>query len=346
MKRYHDIAGDGGSRVLEQVAEQRTRIIDGLAGVRHLVAVGSGKGGVGKSTLTLHLAGALRARGLRMAILDADFNGPSQAHMAGVQGALFVPGSQKVALPRTRNGIGIFSMGSVIPESEALQFESAADGESHTWRATREFALLGEILGSFEWGALDLLMFDLPPGAERTVQYADFLGPRTSFLLVTIPSEVARGVVARSIAALSTVPNRLLGYVENMSGYYCRDCNAIKPLFVSPDQPPPGRVAARRDEAVLLSGPHDGPQMRSAEASAKAEPFDAAHPSTSLGMTLSGSKGQGRSSGLEIPCLGTVPFDPELARHCDLGLPLEDLPRTPVGRALDHVAQQLLDSLP
>ena len=236
MKGYHDIVGDGGSRILEQVAEQRTRITDGLAGVRHLVAVGSGKGGVGKSTLTLHLAGALRARGLRIAILDADFNGPSQARMAGVQGALFVPGSHKVALPRTSERDRASSRWArSIPESEALEFESAAHGESHTWRATREFALLGEILGSFEWGALDLLMFDLPPGAERTVQYADFLGPRTSFLLVTIPSEVARGVVARSVAALSKGPNRLLGYVENMSGYYCRDCNAIKPLFVSPE---------------------------------------------------------------------------------------------------------------
>jgi ATP-binding protein involved in chromosome partitioning len=297
VKGYHDIVGDGGSRILEQVAEQRTRITDGLAGVRHLVAVGSGKGGVGKSTLTLHLAGALRARGLRIAILDADFNGPSQARMAGVQGALFVPGSHKVALPRTRNGIAVFSMGSLVPESEAIEFESAARGESHTWRATREFALLGEILGSFEWGALDLLMFDLPPGAERTVQYADFLGPfdsaqgrpRVSFLLVTIPSEVARGVVARAVAALSKGPNRVLGYVENMSGYYCRDCNAIKPLFASPDQV--------------------------------------------------------RASGLEIPCLGTVPFDPELAQHCDRGIALAERPETPVSRAIEHVAQQLLDSL-
>jgi ATP-binding protein involved in chromosome partitioning len=317
VKRYHDIAGDGGSRILEQVAEQRTRITDGLAGVRHLVAVGSGKGGVGKSTLTLHLAGALRARGLRIAILDADFNGPSQARMAGVQGALFVPGSHKVALPRTRNGISVFSMGSLIPESEALEFESAAQGESHTWRATREFSLLGEILGSFEWGALDLLLFDLPPGAERTVQYADFLGPfdgaqggpRTSFLLVTIPSDVARGVVARSVAALSKGSSRLLGYVENMSGYYCRDCNAIKPLFGSPEH------------------------------------FDAADPSTSHEPTVSGSKGQGTPPGLQIPCFGTVPFDPELARHCDRGIPFAELPETPVGRALDHVAQQLLDSL-
>jgi ATP-binding protein involved in chromosome partitioning len=338
VKRYYDIVGDGGSRILEQVAEQRARITDGLAGVRHLVAVGSGKGGVGKSTLTLHLAGALRARGLRIAILDADFNGPSQARMAGVQGAVFVPppspkglsvasGSHKVALPRTRNGIAVFSMGSLIPESDALEFESAAHGESHTWRATREFALLGEILGSFEWGALDLLMFDLPPGAERTVQYADFLGPRTSFLLVTIPSDVARGVVARSVAALSKGPNRLLGYVENMSGYYCRDCNAIKPLFLDRGASPrasafakatadlaeAGRVGTLRDrEGGHSRGPHDPRSVR---------------------------------AGLEIPCLGTVPFDPELARHCDTGIPLAELTGTPVGRALDDVARQLLDRL-
>ena len=180
--------------------------------------------------------------------------------MAGVQGAVFVPGSQKVALPRTSNGIAVFSMGSLIPESEALDFESAAHGESHTWRATREFALLGEILGAFEWGSLDLLMFDLPPGAERTVQYADFLGPRTSFVLVTIPSEVSRGVVARSVAALSKGPNRVLGYVENMSGYYCRDCNGIKPLFDRPqalwpgDPLPRDRPLRSRACAALRSG--------------------------------------------------------------------------------------------
>ena len=297
MKTYHDIVGDGGSRILEQVAEQRARITDGLAGVRHLVAVGSGKGGVGKSTLTTHLAGALRTRGLRIAILDADFNGPSQARMAGVQRAVFVPppspkgfgvagGSNKVALPRTSTGIGVFSTGSLIPEPEALDFESVSRGESHTWRATREFAFLGEILGAFEWGELDLLIVDLPPGSERTVQYADFLGPRTSFVLVTIPSEVSRGVVARSIAALAKGPNRVLGYVENMSGYYCRGCETIKPLFAT-------------------NGPRD----------------------------------------LGIPCLGTIPFDPELARHCDLGVPLVNHRETPVGSALDEIAERLLDAL-
>ncbi|MGE0392744.1 MAG: P-loop NTPase [Vicinamibacterales bacterium] len=294
MKGYHDIAGDGGSAILEQVIDQRTRIADGLAGVRHLVAVGSGKGGVGKSTLTLQLANALSARGLRVAILDADFNGPSQARMAGVQGALFVPGARKVALPRAANGVGVFSMGSLIPESEALEFDSAATGESHTWRATKEFALFGEILRSFEWGSLDVLLFDLPPGAERTVQYADFLGPQTAFVLVTIPSDVARGVVARSVAALAKGPNPILGYVENMSGYYCRECGAIKPLFGSSE--------------------------------------------------LSGADRDG-APGLGIPCLGTVPFDPELARHCDRGIPLDALPDSPVGHALAAVADRLLAGL-
>jgi ATP-binding protein involved in chromosome partitioning len=301
VKGYHDITGDGGSGILEQVAGQRARIAEGLAGVRHLVAVGSGKGGVGKSTLTLHLAGALRARGLRVAILDADFNGPSQARMAGVRQAVFVPPAapdgaspvHKAALPRTATGIGVFSMGSLIPESEALDFDSVARGESHTWRATREFALLGEILAAFDWGTLDVLLFDLPPGAERTVQYADFLapfddvpdGPRIAFVLVTIPSAVAHGVVARSVAALARGRHRLLGYVENMSGYYCRDCNDVKALFGSTDSP------------------------------------------------------------LNIPCLGTVPFDPELAQRCDQGKPLAELPDAPAAQAIDAAAGRILDCL-
>ena len=103
---------------------------------------------------------------------------------------------------------------------------------------------------------------------------------------MTIPSEVSRGVVARSVAALAKSPNRMLGYVENMSGYYCRDCKAIKPLFVSPE-----------------------------------------------------------GSGLDIPCLGTVPFDAELASHCDRGIPFAELTETPVGQALDQVALRLLDRL-
>jgi ATP-binding protein involved in chromosome partitioning len=286
MKSYFDIEGDGGSNVVGQVIAKREQIARSLRGVRHMLAIGSGKGGVGKSTLTMQLACALRRGGATVGILDADLNGPTQARLAGLGAAPLVPGADGLVMPRTAAGVGVVSMGLVVPESQALDFPSFAEGDSFVWRATKEFTLLADLLAGVAWGPLDYLLVDLPPGAERTVQYAEFLGSRTSVIVVTIPSDVSRGVVSRSIAALRKAPNRVLGYVENMSGYYCRDCDAIKPLFVSPDPSP-----------------------------------------------------------LEIPCLGTVPFDPELARHCDQGLPLADLPDTLVGRALDGVAQRLLDSL-
>src|SRR5262249_48775000 len=240
MKSYYDIQGDGGSRILEQVAGQQARIDAALAGVRHLLALGSGKGGVGKSTLTVQLASVLAARGREVAILDADFNGPTQARRAGVQAAVPRPGGEAMALPRSRGGFGVFSMGSLVPETRAVEFESAARGASYTWRATREFTLLGEVLGSVAWGRLDLLLLDLPPGAERIVQFAEFLGPRTRFVLVGIPSRVARGVVMRSAAALIGAGRRPLGYIENMDGYACAGCDAVRPLFPRSDGDLPG----------------------------------------------------------------------------------------------------------
>lgn len=248
MKSYHEIVGDGGSNILGQVLEQRERVTRALSGVKHKVAIGSGKGGVGKSTLTRALAGLLASQGRAVAVLDADFNGPTQARMTGLRGAVPVPGDDGIALPRSREGFGVFSIGALLPENESLKFDTVSEGESHTWRATREFAALGEVLASVAWGSLDLLLFDLPPGAERTVQFADVLGPDTSFVLVTIPSDVSRGVVARSAAALAEGPHRVVGYVENMSGYLCPDCGTIKPLFpetpeaVALDLPCLGRV--------------------------------------------------------------------------------------------------------
>ncbi|TMA30796.1 MAG: Mrp/NBP35 family ATP-binding protein, partial [Deltaproteobacteria bacterium] len=132
---------------------------------------------------------------------------------------------------------------------------------------TKEFTVLRELLACMDWGKLDYLLVDLPPGAERIVQYAELLGPTALFVLVAIPSDMARGVVARSIDALAKTPNRILGYVENMDGYYCSDCERVKPLF--PAQP----------------------QVK-----------------------------------LDLPCLGSVPFDPELAALCDRGGSPSDSP--------------------
>jgi ATP-binding protein involved in chromosome partitioning len=231
MRTHSQIAGDGGSGVAEQIAELAGAIARRLAGVRHLVAVGSGKGGVGKSTLTRQLAAVLASRGHRIGILDADFNGPSQARLGGVSERPPLPGDGGLVVPRSRDGVQILSVGSLLGEGTALAWPGTEAGSSHVWRATREFANLAELLGAVDWGPLDLLLVDLPPGPERTAQLADFLGPRAAVLLVTIPSALARGVVARAVDALRPLPNRVLGYVENMSGYACPGCGAVRPLF-------------------------------------------------------------------------------------------------------------------
>lgn len=251
MKTYHDIVGDGGSNVVAQVQAQQRAIGDALAGVRHRLAVGSGKGGVGKSTVTMALARALKRQGLEVAILDADFNGPCQARLAGLGAAPWVPGERGLAMPRDARGIGIASFGSLLPEARPMELASVAQGDEQTWRATREFALLGQLLASVDWGRLDVLLYDLPPGAERTRQYAQFLGEDTAFVLVTIPSDLSRSVVARSISALEGGSTRVLGYVENMAGYYCHDCGEVKPLF------PAGAEAGELPVPKLGSIPFD-----------------------------------------------------------------------------------------
>lgn len=238
MKTYFDIQGDGGSHVVEQLTELNQTIAGALSGVRHRLAIGSGKGGVGKSTFTMALARALTQKGQRVAILDADFNGPCQAHLAGLDGSPWIPSADGsgLAMPRRADGIGVVSMGSVLSQAQPMAFETVSRGSAHTWRATREFATLAQLMSSIEWGTLDVLLFDLPPGADRTQHYAEFLGDETPFVLVTIPSDVSHGVVARSVSTLGQTSARLLGYVENMAGYYCAGCGEVRPLFPSSPQ--------------------------------------------------------------------------------------------------------------
>lgn len=267
MKRYADIVGDGGSEVLAQVVAQRQTIESAFAGIEHRIAIASGKGGVGKSTATMAVAMGLKAAGRRVVVLDCDFSGPCQAQMAGLRGAPWVPAEGALAIPRRRDGLGVVSFGSFLGEAVPTVYESVAEGDDHIWRSTREFATLGQLIAAVDWRDTDVLIYDLPPGADRSAQFASFLGPGTAFVIVTIPSDLARGVVARSISALRRHGAWLVGYIENMAGYHHRGTGEILPLFPEAD------VA------------------------------------------------------LDLPCLGKLPFDPELARWCDQGWP--DDPRQP-----------------
>ncbi len=285
MRTYSQIEGDGGSRVVEQISDLNAAIARRMADIRHVVAVGSGKGGVGKSTLTRQLGAVLAAQGKRVGILDADLNGPSQAVLGGVQGIPPLPGEEGLLLPVSRDGLKILSVGSLLAAGEALAWPSASPRHTHVWRATRELAKLAELLAAVCWGPLDVLLVDLPPGPERTAQFADFLGPQAALLLVSIPSALARGVVARSVSALAPLPNRLLGYVENMSGYACAGCDTLFP--------------------------------ESTEA-----------------------------AGLGVPCLGRIPFDPQLAALSDEGRAITEMADAgPVATALTAAAGALMLAL-
>ncbi len=231
MKTYSDLSGDGGSRILDQVVEQRKRTAANLSSFRHTIAIGSGKGGVGKSSLAMLLALELARRGLKPAVLDADINGPSQARLGGLTQRTPLPGPNGLIVPATSAGVGVVSFGSLVPEDQAVDFESIAPGDSFIWRATREFTVLADFLARTDWSPFDVLLLDLPPGAERTFQYAEFLSDSTCFVLVTVPSDVSRGVVRRSVQALKNAGQPPVGYIENMKGYYCDECSEVRPLF-------------------------------------------------------------------------------------------------------------------
>lgn len=221
MKRYGDIRGDGGSDIVGQVEAQQSRLAQRLASVRYIVAVVSGKGGVGKSAVTANLAAALVRLGWRVAALDADLNGPSLAKMLGARGATLTVGSEGVEPATGAAGIPVMSMDLLLPADDApLAWHSPTAAESHTWRGAMEANALREFLADTHWGELDALVVDLPPGADRLAVIASILPRVDGAVVVTIPSEVAELVVRRSITAARDAKAPILGLVENMAGLF------------------------------------------------------------------------------------------------------------------------------
>jgi ATP-binding protein involved in chromosome partitioning len=219
MKRYKDIAGDGGSNVAGQVAAQQERLRARLASVRAVVAVVSGKGGVGKSTVTAGLACGLAADQRRCGVLDADLNGPSMAKMLGVRGRRLVVSGEAVEVPQSSLGIKVMSMDLLLPSDEApVAWEAPTEAEAHTWRGTMEAQAIREFLADTDWGELDVLLIDLPPGTDRLATIASLVPSLAGAIVVTIPSEVSQLVVRRSITAARQGGVRMLGLVENMAG--------------------------------------------------------------------------------------------------------------------------------
>jgi ATP-binding protein involved in chromosome partitioning len=281
VKRYRDIAGDGGSNIVGQVAAQQARLRERLASVRRIIAVVSGKGGVGKSSITANLAAALAADGLAVGVLDADLNGPSIAKMLGVRGQALRVGEAGVEPARSAGGVRVISMDLLLASDDTpVVWAAPTQTDAHTWRGTMEVNALREFLADTAWGALDLLLLDLPPGADRLPTVADLLPGLTGAVVVTIPSEVSHLVVTRSIALARDADVRLLGLVENMAGYACLHCGAMRPLFSGPGGE---RTAAALGIPFLGPVPFD---FRLAAAADQGRPFVVEFPESPTGRAL------------------------------------------------------------
>jgi len=221
MKRYRDIAGDGGSNIVGQVEAQQARLGARLRDVRAIVAVVSGKGGVGKSAITANLAGAFALAGARVGVLDADLNGPSMATMLGVRGRTLLVGADGVEPPAGALGIRVMSMDLLLAgDATPLTWDAPTQAEAHTWRGTMEANALREFLADTAWGALDVLLIDLPPGTDRLATIVGLVPALTVTVIVTIPSDVSRLVVRKSITVARAAPAPVLGVIENMAGMF------------------------------------------------------------------------------------------------------------------------------
>jgi ATP-binding protein involved in chromosome partitioning len=270
VKRYKDIAGDGGSNVVAQVAAQQTRLRARLARVSFVVAVVSGKGGVGKSTLTASLACCLADGGWQVGVLDADLNGPTQAKMLGVRGRTLTVAGDAVEPPRSALGVRVMSMDLLLAsDATPLTWHAPTQAEAHTWRGSMEAQALREFLGDTAWGELDLLLIDLPPGTDRLATIAGLVPSLAGAVVATIPSEVSRLVVRKSITVARGIGVPILGLVENMAG-----------LFPGDD---PGVLAAESGVPFLGAVPFDPALALAAD---RGDPYVVAAPSSGASRAL------------------------------------------------------------
>lgn len=190
-----------------------------LKGVRHVVAIASGKGGVGKSTTAVNLAVALSRTGARVGLLDADLYGPSSHTILGADAQL-LGNPQGQILPINKYGIAIVSMG--------LMRDS---GAPVVWRGPIASRVIQQFLGGVDWGDLDYLLVDLPPGTGDIQLTLSQTAPLSGAVIVTTPQAVATLVAEKGLKMFQQVDVPILGIVENMSGFVCGHCREVTYIF-------------------------------------------------------------------------------------------------------------------
>ena len=206
----------------EQLLQQQQTLRIRMGKIKHKIAVISGKGGVGKSTVTVNLATAFAKSGHTVGILDADIHGPSVPRLLGLTGQevkVGPPGAFPVPGPL---GIKVISIDFFLPE----------EGTPTIWRGPLKMRAIRQLLTDVVWGELDILFIDLPPGTgDEVLSIAQLLPEIDGVLIVTMPSELSRAVVRKAITFAERMGMPIIGVVENFSGYVCPSCGEEVDIF-------------------------------------------------------------------------------------------------------------------
>ncbi len=193
---------------------------ESIPGIRHVVGIHSGKGGVGKSTVTANLAVALARQGLSVGLLDADVYGPSAPTLMGIKGRAETSEAAEKIEPIMAHGVKVMSLGLLLPEDQAL-----------IWRGSLIDEGLPQLFNDIAWGELDILLVDLPPGTSDVHLSVAQSVALSGVITVTAPGQVSIDDVRRGLEMFADIAVPSLGLVENMSGVLCKKCHHKGDLF-------------------------------------------------------------------------------------------------------------------
>jgi ATP-binding protein involved in chromosome partitioning len=253
-------AGCGGDcgkgQAMDAKKDKDGQIIASLSRIKHKLLVMSGKGGVGKSSVSAGLAIKLANSGYRVGLLDVDIHGPSLAGIMGVKGLLKVSAERKVTPHEVDEHLKVVSMQSLMKDHD----------QAIIWRGPAKTGVIRQFLSDVDWGDLDFLIVDAPPGTgDEPLSVAQTI-PESRAVIVTTPQDVALSDVRKSISFCRVIGLTILGLVENMGPFPCPCCGKTLALFKS-------------------------------------------------------GGGEATANRMEVPFLGTLPFDPRVVKACDSGEP-------------------------